>query len=476
MATTATHHSPLAGAWYPGDAAALRTLLEKALDASVRRTGPYVRPGGIAFIAPHAAPAYSGTVAASVYRHIAASGATRVILLGFSHRQSLRGIAIPDAAAIETPLGSIAVDRRSADTLAATPPFHTAPVEAACDHSVEIQIPFLQLLSPGASIVPLYIGRLDDDQRRAAARALRQCLDGRTVFVASSDLTHYGRDFGFQPFDAEAAQSHGLRTLDLGALDAAGSLDPVVFRAELQRTRATVCGAAPIELLLETLGGLATDLYQDTLDYQTSGEITGDFKHSVSYGAAGCFPAEAFWLDESCRAALLERTRATLDYYRSTGSEPVAADPPAELTQRGRAFVSLYASASLRGCVGRFEESAELARVVPRLARSAFEDDHRFQPVERDESTELEVHVLTPPKRIADPSRFEPGVHGGYLKVGSRRGLLLPVVAERYGLSRGTFLRQLARKAGVDDDIYSRDGWELSLFRAQVFREGGASA
>ena len=472
MAPVLAHHSPLAGSWYPRGVSELKALLSAALENSVSRTGPFVRPGGLAFVVPHAAPAYSGVVAASVYRHIQASGAKRVVILGFSHRHPIQGIAIPEVDRIETPLGAIRIHRETADSLTLSPPFHSVPEPAACDHSVEIQIPFLQAFVPHATLVPLYVGRLTDEQRSAAAHALRGLMDAHTVLIASSDLTHYGPDFGYVPFELDASTPEKLRSLDSAAIAAAGSLDPALFVDELNRTGATVCGAEPIRLLLETLAGLPGETFQETLDYATSGALTHDYEHSVSYGALGYFPPAAYYLNPTDQAALLAGARYTLDHYRRTG-ETRYPQPLAEsaLLQRGRAFVTLYAKGALRGCTGRLDCSLTLDECVSRLAIAAAYDDNRFPPVSPDEELEIEIHVLTPVKRIAEPHHLIPGEHGACLKWGVHRGLLLPVVATRYQLSREQFLQALAKKTGVPDTVYASSGWELDIFRDQSFRE-----
>ena len=141
------------------------------------------------------------------------------------------------------------------------------------------------------------------------------------------------------------------------------------------------------------------------------------------------------------------------------------------LLQRGRAFVTLYAKGALRGCTGRLDCSLTLAECVSRLAIAAAYDDDRFAPVSPDEELEIEIHVLTPAKRIADPKQLIAGEHGACLKWGAHRGLLLPVVATRYQLSREQFLQALAKKAGVPDSVYASGGWELDIFRDQSFRE-----
>ena len=472
MPTSLAHHSPLAGSWYPSGVSELQRLLDAALGSSVNRTGSFVRQGGLAFLVPHAAPAYSGAVAASVYRHVQAAGATRIVILGFSHRHPIQGIAVPQVDRIETPLGAIPIHRETADSLAASPPFHAVPEPAACDHSVEIQIPFLQTFVPAATLVPLYIGYLTADQRTAAAEALRGLLDNRTVLIASSDLTHYGRDFGYLPFPLDGSTPERLRALDSAVLAAAGSLDQVLFGDELSRSGATVCGAGPIRLLLETLSGLPVETFQETLDYETSGTISHSYEHSVSYAAVGYFPPAAYQLDAPSQAALLHSARFTLDHYRRTGERRfVSAPAGSPLDQRGRAFVSLSAHGTLRGCTGRFDDPLPLAGCVPRLALSAAYDDRRFAPVSAQEELEIEIHVLTPPKRIADPQQLRIGEHGAYLRRGPHRGLLLPTVATTHHLSRQQFLQALAQKAGVPESVYATGDCELSVFRDQSFGE-----
>src|SRR5450759_4399732 len=218
MSTVLAHHSPLAGSWYPSGGAELKRLLGATLENSVNRTGSFVRQGVLPVLVPHVAPAYSGAVAASVYRHVQATGATRIVILGFSHRHPIQGIAVPQVDRIETPLGAIRVDRETADSLAASPPFHSVPEQTVCDHSVEIQIPCLQTFVPAATLVPLYVGSLTSDQRSAAAQALRGLMDARTVLIASSDLTHYGRDFGYLPFKLDDSTPERLRALDTACL------------------------------------------------------------------------------------------------------------------------------------------------------------------------------------------------------------------------------------------------------------------
>lgn len=464
MAAVTIHRSPIEGRWYPCDAAPLRDLLESVERISMERTGAFLRRGARAFVVPHAAPMYSGVVASAVYRHLRAMDVRRVVLLGFSHRRQIDGVAAPCADAIETPLGRVEIDRQAAALFRAV-------TGGLCDHSVDIQIPYLQRFAPGACVVPLYVGELDDAERREAAGRLRALLDDGTVVIASSDLTHYGRDFRYVPFPHDQHTGERIRSLDMQAIAAAGSLDAEMFAAELRRSGATVCGSWPIQLLLETLSGLPGDLYQETLDYETSGEMTHDFENSVSYGALGWFGWESWRLEPAAEGDALARARRALDRFQRTGEEIVpqpAAHP--DLVQRGRAFVTLLAGDRVRGCIGRFEHPVELAGGIPALAVEAAQDG-RFERVHGDEHLQIEVHILTPPKLIRDTGSFEAGLHGAFLRAARHGGLLLPGVATRYGLSHGRFLEELARKASLPANIYSTDSFELSIFRDHSFEE-----
>jgi AmmeMemoRadiSam system protein B/AmmeMemoRadiSam system protein A len=474
MSAAAARKSPFSGAWYPDDRAELIHILDQAFEASVRRTGGSPRPGGVAFIAPHAAPMYSGAVAAAVYRHAAVRNPRRVIVLGFLHSGRGRGIDMPDVSAISTPLGEVVVDRRTMEAAAGHAAFRIDG--NVCDHSVEIQLPFIQYALPGATVVPMYVGGLAPDQRVEAAKVLRSVLDDDAVLIASSDLTHYGRGFGYLPFPVNSETPERLRDLDRRVMDAAGSVDPGVFLEELRRSGSTACGYDPIALLLATLRGLpGEEIFAEKLDYQTSGEITGDWSHSVSYGALGYFPASAFRIDEGDQARLIESARRTLDRLQRTGERIPA--PPAKseaLERRAGVFVTLYANGDVRGCVGRCIDCMPIAEAVPQLTLSSALDDYRFDAVGAGEKLEIEMHILTPMKRVRNAEQLIAGEHGGYLEYGACRGLLLPGVASERGWNREQFVRALAAKAGLAANMYADDRSRLYVFRDQVFGDRAA--
>jgi AmmeMemoRadiSam system protein B/AmmeMemoRadiSam system protein A len=466
----ATHRSPFSGAWYPERAADLERLLEQRFEASLHRTGRFLLPGALGYIVPHAAPAYSGTVAAAVYRCLQRQRPERIVLLAFPHRGGFQGLASPDVERISTPLGEVALDGDFGG-------FARVAEARVCDHSLEIQLPFLQKAAPQARLTPLYAGPMDAPERRAAAGRLAAAWRPGTVFLASSDFTHYGRGFGFVPFPADRAVAARLHELDHACLAAAGSLDSALFLETVAARGATVCGTNPIALLLDVLRDLGRcnpgvdGIYQSILDYQTSGEITGDYRQSVSYAALGFFPRSAFDLDAADRNALLDAAGETLGRLRRTGERRAAvAEGSDALTARRGAFVSLHQGEELLGCVGNCTGRKPLQEEIGDLTLAAALDDPRFRPAaDLEGPIDIELSVLTPFRHIRDTAEFRLGRHGALLRLGGRSGLLLPQVAEHQHWTAEDFWSALARKSLLGPRAWCDPHAQLEIFEAQVF-------
>jgi AmmeMemoRadiSam system protein B/AmmeMemoRadiSam system protein A len=398
-------------------------------------------------------------VAAAAYRHVQRAAPERVFILGFAHRGARPGVTGPDVDVIETPLGAVAVDRETVAKLAS--------VREECDHSVEIQLPLLQRAAAGARIVPLYVGPMEDGERREAGRRLADVLQPGDVVLASSDLTHYGKDFGYVPF---APDARALRELDMRCVEAAGSLDARLFLDTIAAEQATVCGTWPVGLWLETLAALgAEDVFQQTLDYQTSAEVAGDERHSVSYGALGYYRAAAFGVSQVQERVLLGSARSTLEEWRRSGKRK-AAKAEGEW-QRAAVFVSLHAHGELLGCLGDMSKRLPLGESVPQMALAAALDDPRFHRRELPEGYDIEISILTPLKRIREAGRFVAGRDGALLEYEHARGLLLPQVGRESGWTAERFLETLGRKAGLWPGAYREKQARLSVFQAQVCSE-----
>jgi AmmeMemoRadiSam system protein B len=269
--------STLAGTWYPARSQELAAQIDRWLgDAD----GGAARDL-LALIVPHAGYAYSGAVAASGYRRLRARPLPRAVILAPSHRVAFRGIAVLEADAFETPLGLVPIDavRGIRSKLLRPDP---RPFEG--EHSLEIQLPFLQRAVPGVTVTPLLFGDLRPEDSHEVGGLLDRLIDERTVFVVSSDFTHYGRSFGYLPFPPDDAESVrlGLRRLDMGAIAAVLRGDAAAFRRHIEETGDTICGRVPVAALIEWAG---TRHPGELLEYRTSLDVTGDYRHAVSYAA-----------------------------------------------------------------------------------------------------------------------------------------------------------------------------------------------
>lgn len=462
---SAAFATPYAGTWYPGSASRLEQLLEELIETSEQRIGAPVLPGALAVVAPHAGLEYSGRVAAAAWRHAAAARPSRVVMLGFLHAGGPAGAVMPRISAYETPLGRVAVDASGFG-------FPSLPPDMACDHSLEIQLPLAQKLLPGVPVAPIYIGSAAERARKEAAQKIAAALRPGDVLLASTDLTHYGRRFGFTPFPLDGETGANLHALDQEVIDAASSLDPAFFLAELRRNGSTTCGVAPVSLLLEILGLLPgeEEIFQARLDYMTTGDLNGDYSLSVGYAALGYFRESSFYLSEAAQRELMRSVEATLAQVRERGVErPVESKAELEeLDRRGGVFVSLHRQGELFGCIGRIGDEDSYRAAAPELALSALHDPRFPTRVTAPEDLEIEISILTPFKRLVHPERLRAGEHGGYLECWGRRGLLLPQVGRERRATREWFLEALAHKAGLPAGAWRNPEARLWVFRAQV--------
>lgn len=515
----------LAGTWYPGRsrdlAAAVRGYLEDdSPDAAAELTpflpsavggpaGAAAAPGPAAgaarpllAVAPHAGYAYSGPTAGRVYRRLAPWEYDRVFILAPSHRYRLSVVSVAGCAAYATPLGEAAVDRDAAGALAGAPGFCSVAAAHAAEHAEEIQLPFLQTLyGERLRIVPLLVPRLTEAARAAAAAALAPFADGRSLFLVSSDFTHYGAAYGYVPFRDRVPER--LAELDGGAIARILARDPAGLLAYEQRTGITMCGidaaALALSVPLPAGGG-------ELLAYARSGDRDGDYSLSVSYaglvlapaepaaGAAGSAagsatvagaaeaPGGAGLLTDAERKLLLALARAVVEATAAGRAAPTPAQVAARLGlpltpalqhKRG-AFVTLTSGGRLRGCIGYIEGIQPLAAAVADNAAAAASRDPRFHPVAVEELPRLriEISVLTPLRPVADAAAIEIGRHGIVLAKGRARAVFLPQVATEQGWDLETTLDQLAMKAGLTPDAW-RVGARFQVFEAEVFAEAG---
>ncbi|MGH9309079.1 MAG: AmmeMemoRadiSam system protein B [Vicinamibacterales bacterium] len=265
----------VAGTWYPGSAGALT----REVDGYVQRAGEW--PGGSirSVIAPHAGLMFSGPVAAHAYKAAATQSFEVAVLVGPSHFVGFEGVALFPDGAFTTPLGDARIDDRGARAMSASSIVRSLPQAHQREHSLEMQLPFLQRLLPDVPIVPLLIGHQTRDTIVALGGALATAFrDRRALLVASTDLSHY--------FDARRAQELDGRVLArIDAFDPDGLLDLFEQYPEDERGRHVACGggaAIAVMMAARALGARSGRV----LHYAHSGEVSGDYDGVVGYVAA----------------------------------------------------------------------------------------------------------------------------------------------------------------------------------------------
>ncbi|MGD8547323.1 MAG: AmmeMemoRadiSam system protein B [Thiohalophilus sp.] len=252
----------VAGMFYPADAAQLRPMLDEYLEqASAKLSGDEPVPRAI--VAPHAGYIYSGPVAASAYARIQPAHARfkRVLLLGPSHRVPFRGIATSSATHFLTPLGLVALDRAAIEQLETLPQVSCLDQAHSQEHSLEVQIPFLQYVLDEFVLVPLVVGETSPHE---VDEVINQFWDDQTLIVISSDLSHY--------HDYATAQQ-----LDRATSNAIEALHP----EEIEYGDA--CGRNPLNGLLHF--AREHGLHATTVDLRNSGDTAGPRDQVVGYGA-----------------------------------------------------------------------------------------------------------------------------------------------------------------------------------------------
>jgi AmmeMemoRadiSam system protein B/AmmeMemoRadiSam system protein A len=462
--------SELAGVWFTDDPKQLTREVDVYLAASEQKEIDSV----IALLLPHAGYRYSGMVAASAVRQIAGRSFSRVIVLGASHRIPLLDSAsIPDVDYIETPIGRVALDREVIEILWRNAGFESRPEVHTHEHSVQIELPFLQRALGDFKLVPMVCGPLTKNGAQRIATALLRCIDSETLVVVSSDFVHYGRAFGYVPFPDDIREI--LRALDYGAVEQIEEKNLEGFLDYIKRTGATVCGRSPIAVLLAMLPEQAQVQF---MKYDTSGNLTGDWGHCVSYlsavvtGAWVLPDSEQEGLSTAEKTALLAVARHQIALrLGSAAPDPEVNITPAMQEIMG-AFVTLHKHGQLRGCIGEiFPRRALLDAIKEQAVNAAFYDPRfpRLRDKELDE-IDIEISALTAPYPVGSFEEIEIGKHGVVLYKGAHSAVFLPQVAPEQGWGVVETLTHLSMKAGLSPDAWHSD-CEFHVFEAIVFRE-----
>jgi AmmeMemoRadiSam system protein B/AmmeMemoRadiSam system protein A len=465
----------VAGQFYPADPEELRSMVRGFIDAA--KAGA-VKPDRdvVGVLAPHAGYRYSGPIAGASYRALEGRGYRTVVVMSLNHRRPADRIATLDRPAYDTPLGSLPIDVAAVKALTSAHPELFAVDEAMFEgeHSLEVQLPFVQVALPAASIVPLVVAVDDDALLDRAGKALFEVFGGRrdAAFVVSSDLSHY------HPYD----QANAFDEETLGALE---RFDLAAWRKAASRQSEGMCGFRPMEVFTAVFAGFdAKKRSIVRLDHRNSGDTTGDKSSVVGYGALAFTVENGMRKEESKAASFGPYDAAARRELMSIAKRAVEAaakgesfTPPepaaAALKEMGAAFVTLKEAGDLRGCIGHVIARMPLYKCVAEVGRAAAVEDTRFDPVRPDELPKLtyEISVLTAP----EPTTIDEivvGRDGLIMSRGGYSGLLLPQVPGEWGWGKEEFLMHTCRKAGLPMDCWKDPATRIQSFRAIVWGEG----
>jgi AmmeMemoRadiSam system protein B/AmmeMemoRadiSam system protein A len=438
----------VAGMFYPRDPQALAAEVDELL-GGVDELAPRL---GFpkALVVPHAGYIYSGPVAARAYDELApARGIVRrVVLLGPVHRVAVRGLAAPTAEVFETPLGKIAIDREALRSVQDLPQVVKSDPAHAMEHSLEVQLPFLQKVLGEFALVPFAVGTASVEE---VAQVLERLWGGReTLIVISTDLSHYHTYEQAQKIDGATLARIAARATDIDHEEA--------------------CGATPLNGFLAF--AKARNFAVRLLAACNSGDTAGGRNQVVGYSSFALYDGDEVSTADAGQT-LVAIARASIEQDLLAKPKPQFEAP--WLGQAGATFVTLMKNGELRGCIGSLQAARPLAVDVAENALGAAFRDPRFPALTAAEwpQCRVEVSLLSRPKpvRFADEAdlleQIRPGEDGLIIEADGRRATFLPQVWERVPDKRA-FLDELLRKAGLPKETRLRR-CTISRYRVAKF-------
>ncbi len=491
--STATFVNPrdpaVAGLFYEQDPGKLAAEIDQYLHQADPKPVTAIR----GLISPHAGYQYSGPVAAYGYKLLTEQPVKTVIILAPSHYARFDGASIADNDAFETPLGMVPVSPKAAE-LARKKPF--IPEQAAnvlmpgwwrssqkqmprkgeatphtWEHSLEVQLPFLQQVLGSFELIPIILGDVDP---AAVAERLAPLLDEETLVVASTDLSHYYPYETAQEMDLATAEA--IVRLDMGSL-----------------AKQEACGKGPIMVLLHL--ALQCGWKAELLDLRNSGDTAGGHGEVVGYTSIAFYQPHGKSIPpkktttqskneftEEDRAFLLDLARKSVEEAVQTGSTPKV-DPkkiPPKLRDERACFVTLTERGQLRGCIGAILPEEPLWKAVISRAAAAAMEDPRFSPVTSKEleHVHIEISVLSIPQPLPFDSpeelleKLRPDIDGVVLKYRWHSATFLPQVWKQLPKPE-RFLDQLSLKAGLPSGSWRDMPLAIETYQVEAFEEEG---
>ncbi len=459
----------VAGSFYPEDPKDLRAMI-KAFMAEA----PPVTIGGrpIAVISPHAGYIYSGKTAAAGFKALAGITYDTVIVIGPSHHYAFDGAAVYADGPFRTPLGNAVLDTEMIDSIVRNGEHITKNgLPHLPEHSVEVEIPFLQVVLDNFAIVPIVMGSDSLASCEDLAHAIAESVgEKRVLIVASSDLSHYRSREDARGLD-------GVFRKFLERNDAEGLYDALVTR------KTEACGGGPVVTALlaaKALGstGVVVTKYDDSGTETGSTDAVVGYISAVVYRRGGAPAGEGEGdpgrgLPAGDKKKLIMVARKSIECGLSGEDLPDFGIDSAALKREGAAFVTLWKHGELRGCVGFTEPVYPLWEAVAEAAAKAAFHDYRFAEVTKGELKDItiEVSVLSELRPIKGVDEIVIGTHGVVIRKGGNSGLFLPEVPVEQGWNRDEYLENLCEKAGLLPSDWKQKDARLFVFTTEAFSE-----
>lgn len=447
----------VAGVFYPENKKILSTQIKEYLHNTDISTNQNIK----AIVSPHAGYVFSAKTAAFSYKSLNKEY-KNVFIIGSSHYKSFSGASIYNIDNYKTPIGEVSSNTTIISFLLKNKLFSYNKHAHDKEHSIEVQLPFLQtIFSENLNIVPILIGDSDINAIYTISQVLKPYFDNpENLFVISSDLSHYPKYRDANYID--------IKTLQVLAKNSSKEFINYLSISNNPKNRSLSTYACGWSSLLTLLYMSENENYSyELLDYKNSGDTPhGDKNRVVGYGALSVYKdTRKFHLTKNEKNILLEIAKLAL-YETTINDKEIQINAnklPTKLKQNIGAFVTLYKNDKLRGCIGTFNPQKPLYKVIVEMAIAAARKDSRFSIVSEKELNDIsiEISVLTPRKKINSIKQLILGKHGIYIQKGVKNGTLLPHVATNMKWSKEEFLRYCAEeKAGIkmknikDSDVY----------------------
>ena len=478
----------VAGGFYPADPNELTQMIDGLLAHNVV---PQVQEPLVALICPHAGYEFTGPVAASCFAQLKGRKYTRVVVIAPSHYENFSFSSVYNGDAYATPLGNVPVDTdfraklvKLSSTIKVSDHGHVQVGQYA-EHSVEVQLPWLQRTLGDFKLVPIIMGDQNWGLERSLGRALAKALlaetaeeRAQTLILVSSDLSHYHTYEYANNVDHQTL--HAIEDWDYLSL----SRNFAMWQQGVQTWEA--CGGGPIVAGMIAAEGLGAT-HAQILKYANSGDATGEKTRVVGYGAvaitrgstAESTKSAEFSLTSHEKDALMQIARGSVETaVRERKTYLVGSVDSPRLEEARGAFVTLKEHGELRGCIGYITPMKSLAETVRDVAAYAALEDSRFTPVTTQELPllEYEISVMSPLRRVLSIKEIKVGKHGLIMKQGDIEGILLPQVPVEEHWDRDTFLEQTCLKAGLPRDAWKDDDTDIFMFTALVFGQHSPDA